>query len=57
MIMNFSHSSGSCISYLAFNQTESFHSTVNKYINLKVPDRQQLRDIIPTGLFLLFFAL
>ncbi|CAB4009890.1 SERAC1 isoform X1 [Paramuricea clavata] len=39
--------SGSCISYLAFNQTDSFNSAVNKYINVEVPNRQQLRDTGP----------
>ena len=53
-MLNSFYSSGSCISYLAFNQTEWFNSAVNKYTNVKIPNRQQLQAIIPTGLFPFF---
>ena len=41
--------SGSCISYLAFNQTEWFNSAINEYLNVKIRNSQQLKTIVPTG--------
>ena len=49
--------SGSCISYLAFNQSEWFNSAINEYLNVRIQNSQQLKTIIPTGSQVLGFLI